>query len=330
VIVVLERRQSEAPPNAVIYSLGKERGQGRAAYLAAWHRAWRRIRREHPPDIVFAHMIPLFAVLAAPYTRPRGIPLALWYTHPQVTPTLRLAHLLATRVFTASPETPMYTPSKVVAVGHGIDCDRFAPTGRAPSSPPEVLVVARVSPVKDPVTFVRALASVRQSGLDVRGTWLGDTPPRDADFARKVVGMPEQCGLSGLVSFERGISSSDLPSRYCASTAHLNLTAIGSFDKAALESMACGVPTLVANEAFRPVLGRWSDLLLFRHGDADHLASQLTHLLSMTPDARRQIGADLRRAVVEQHGLGRLFDRLVDLFASDVEVSRRSKAPIEP
>jgi hypothetical protein len=34
--------------------------------------------------------------------------------------------------------------------------------------------------------------------------------------------------------------------------------------------------------------------------------------------------------VVEQHGLGRLFDRLVDLFASDVEVSRRSKAPIEP
>src|SRR5215470_17866167 len=32
-------------------------------------------------DAVVAHMVPLYAVIAAPVVRPLRIPLALWYTH---------------------------------------------------------------------------------------------------------------------------------------------------------------------------------------------------------------------------------------------------------
>src|SRR5690348_12940822 len=36
--------------------------------------------RPRPAGVV-AHMVPLYAVLAAPLVRPLGIPLVLWYTH---------------------------------------------------------------------------------------------------------------------------------------------------------------------------------------------------------------------------------------------------------
>ena len=48
------------------------------------------------------------------------------------------------------------------------------------------------------------------------------------------------------------------------------MSPVGLFDKAALESMACGVPTIVGNPAFAPLLGDYADLLLT--GDAEDVA----------------------------------------------------------
>ena len=53
---------------------------------------------------------------------------------------------------------------------------------------------------------------------------------------------------------------------------------------------------------------------MFRHGDSSHLPERVVRLLSLDEDVRRRMCADLRRAVVEQHGLDRLWDRLVDVF----------------
>ena len=43
-------------------------------------RALARELRPRPIGVV-AHMVPLYAVLAAPVVRPLGVPLVLWYTH---------------------------------------------------------------------------------------------------------------------------------------------------------------------------------------------------------------------------------------------------------
>ena len=49
---------------------------------------------------------------------------------------------------------------------------------------------------------------------------------------------------------------------YRRATVAVNMSPPGLFDKAALESMACGVPTIVCNPAFAPLLGDYADLLL--------------------------------------------------------------------
>ena len=104
-------------------------------------------------------------------------------------------------------------------------------------------------------------------------------------------------------------------------TVHVNLSPTGALDKAALEAMACGRPSMVANEAFREILGPWADYLMFRHGDSQDLTRKLRRVLDMDTVTREHMQRDLRNVVVERHNLTHLIDRLVDLF--DTLVAQR-------
>src|SRR6185295_2047143 len=64
-------------------------------------RVWRferELARSLPADVVVAHMIPAYVVLAAPMVRARRTPLLLWYTHWKASSTLRVAARLATAI----------------------------------------------------------------------------------------------------------------------------------------------------------------------------------------------------------------------------------------
>ena len=66
----------------------------------------------------------------------------------------------------------------------------------------------------------------------------------------------------------------------------------GLFDKAALESMACGVPTVVCNPAFAPLLGEYAELLLVKGpDDARGLSERLARLFALSAAERTAIGA---------------------------------------
>jgi len=112
---------------------------------------------------------------------------------------------------------------------------------------------------------------------------------------------------------------------YRRSTVHVNLTAAGFGDKVALESQACGRPTLTANEDFRETLGRYAETLLFRHGDADDLSERLLRLLALSPDEREEMGSYLRERIQRLHGLTGLAGRLVGLLEESIESKARSR-----
>ena len=205
---------------------------------------------------------------------------------------LKLGHRLSTRVLTVSAQSYPYRPAEALAVGHGIDCSLFTPDGSAPVEPPELLGVGRLSPIKDAATLLRAVHQLRTDGVAVQARWIGGSPERDLAYAGTVAGLSRELGLDAAFRFAGAVSNRDLPAWYRRSAAHVNLSPAGLFDKSARrQSMACGVPTLVANEAFAPA-GRWADFLLFRHGDAAHLARQASRVLALEADARRQMGRD--------------------------------------
>ena len=89
--------------------------------------------------------------------------------------------------------------------------------------------------------------------------------------------------------------------------------------------MACGRPSLVANEGFRETLGDLADTLLFRRDDPSDLSRRLQRVLELDPSERKAIGTYLRRRVQELHGLDHLADRLLGVCreAQEARAARR-------
>ena len=96
----------------------------------------------------------------------------------------------------------------------------------------------------------------------------------------------------------------------------LNASPPGLFDKAALESMLCAVPTIVANPAFDDLLGEHVDLLRLPSGDdsaglADPAGDPPDDDAGGAPCDRHGSARPRRR----RHSLATLMDRLVALMA---------------
>ena len=91
--------------NVSLYSMGKERGADRPRRFVRFNRVIAPLVLRRRVDVIFVHMVPLYAILAAPWTKLWRVPMVLWYTHKSVTRTLKLAHRLVDRVVTASAES---------------------------------------------------------------------------------------------------------------------------------------------------------------------------------------------------------------------------------
>ena len=98
----------------------------------------------------------------------------LWYTHAAVDTRLLRAVDAVEKVFTASSTSLRVDTEKRVVTGHGIDLDHFVerrgedPAPERPvAGPSRVLSIGRLTPSKDPLTVLEALALVRARGRDV-------------------------------------------------------------------------------------------------------------------------------------------------------------------
>ena len=110
----------------------------------------------------------------------------------------------------------------------------------------------------------------------------------------------------------------EVPDLLRSMTLAVNLSPPGLFDKAALEAMLCGVPTLVANDAFDDLLGAHVELLRVpADDDGKALAAKIDALLDLTPEARRAMALDIRERVAAAHSLDGLMDRLVVLMVNE-------------
>jgi glycosyltransferase involved in cell wall biosynthesis len=320
-VICQERGPAALPPNVTLTSLGKERGQGRARQLAAFYRATSgAVRRS---DAIFCHMISRYAWLIAPLARLHGVPVVLWYIHRHANLELRLALALADRVVTAAPGSFPLESRKVIPVGHGIDTTLFHPADpSAEDSPPQVVMVARLSPIKHHRTMIEAAALLRERhGVkDVTFVAVGDEPLESRGYRATLEAEIARRGLEGHFRLMGAVPYEAVPDIYRRSAVALNLSPPGLFDKAALEAMLCARPVIVASTAFADLLGAHADkLLIATPQDAEGLAERLAALLKAGPDRRAQIGADLQRTAYQAHSLDGLMDRLVTVLAGSRE-----------
>lgn len=324
-VLTMYRGVFDLPGNTRVFSAGREQGWSKARRLAVFYRQLTRLLAARRYDVCFAHMMPLFAALAGPLLKARGIPLVLWYAHRQETRQLQLGHALAWRAVTSVATSFPIPTKKLRVVGQGIDTDFFSPRlcpasfwgmgkgaqAEALAEGPLVLQVARLAAIKRQATTMRAVA-----GTDARLVFVGGVQPGYPDrYLRELKALRGQLGLEQRCQF-----TGDRPPRQVRdwnrrATVAVNTSPVGLFDKSALESMACALPTVVCNPAYAPVLGEFREqLLIDGPEDAAGLRARLRHLLALSSSERERIGLTLRAGVMREHSLKTLIRRLLAVF----------------
>ncbi|MCB9450333.1 MAG: glycosyltransferase family 4 protein [Anaerolineaceae bacterium] len=298
--------------NVTVYSVGRERGYGAARRLVNFYAILLRLLLTRRYTACFAHMMPLFAALGGVPLWLAGVPVTTWYTHRQVTRHLRWALRFSRRVVSAVPESfPLPTP-KLRATGHGVNTDLFCPPPESPeSSRPLVVQVARLMPIKHQGTLLRAASS-----LEVDIVLVGGIPDGgDDSYARELHSLADALGITGRVTFAGEQTAEEVRDWYWRAAVAVNLSPPGLFDKAALEGMACALPTLISSTAFIPLAGAYTaQLLVDSPEDVAGVTARLRDLLALSPQERRAIGLALRQAVIEQHSMQSLIPRLVNIL----------------
>ena len=274
---------ADLPANVTVYSAGRERRLSKPRRVANFYRNLLRLLATRRYDACFAHMMPLFAGMAGPVLTARGIRTTLWYTHRQRSIQLRLGLAMSWRVVSADASSFPYETGKLRVIGHGIDTEFYAPFphpksrpdgsvstrpqvkggtstpalkqgspfppggGRAGDGGGLVVQVGRLAAIKHQATTIQAVAGTAGELALIGGRQAGSAPGYESMLKEKAaqIGMKQRCRFTG-----------DLPAAavrdwYRRATVAVNMSPVGLFDKAALESMACGVPTIVGNPALR-------------------------------------------------------------------------------
>ncbi len=316
-VICLEDRRRDRPgllpDNARVWSLGKERGLGRARMFWAAQRALAAALGR--ADFVLCHMMPVYALTAWPLCRLKGRRLFLWYTHQHVDLKLRLAVAAADLVFTAVPESMNVATPKKIVMGHGVNLARFAPAPPPSGEGPlNVVSVGRLSPVKRLETLVDAAVRLRELGRldEFRFRLVGkEGSPAQAEYAAAIRRLVERRGLTAFFDFAGSTPYLEVNRHYAWADAFVSMQESRGLDKAGLEAMASGLPVLAANPSFGPLMGDLADRLLYPADKPGDLADRLMALRQAGSATRRAWGGDLRAAVAAGHDLDRLMDKII-------------------
>jgi len=268
------------------------------------------LRRKPRPDGVLAHMVPLFLLLAAPFAKPRGVPLLLWYQHGIASRSLKLAVRLADVVLTADVRSFPVRSAKVRGIGHAIDIERFSPAAVHPTDDGHLrlLALGRFSWVKGYDTLLNGFGLAVERGLDaqleLRGPQLTEAERRHhAELEELVRRSPILKGRVELVDFVPRDLVPELLRNTDAVLSATHARDSETFDKVVVEAGACGVPVLTDNSALGTLLSDLPIELRFRSRDPESLADRLLAFAASGPERRAEAGVELRRRVVAGHSV---------------------------
>ncbi|HVS86199.1 MAG TPA: hypothetical protein VHD91_11250, partial [Gaiellaceae bacterium] len=198
VAVIADRGDASAlPENVRLRTFGASSRPERARRFVAALRAELSPR----PLGVFAHMVPLYAIAAAPWTKPRRIPLVLWYAHWKSHATLRTAHALASAVVSTNEGSFPFPSRKLTVTGQATDVAQFSCEPRAAGRPFRVAALGRYSPGKRLDELVAGVRIARERGVDARLDLHGTaTTPAEQAYRSEIEALAsEWVGVGGPV-----------------------------------------------------------------------------------------------------------------------------------
>lgn len=302
VVICLYKGMVQLPKNVIIETLGKEKRVSRITYIAKLF--YYSLRHKHSYDHVFVHMNQIYILLMGCVWRMLKKTIGLWYVHRQRSISLRLASILAHRIFTVTPDTFPYRIKKVTTVGHGIDISLFAPQVISKAKG-RILTVGRISQIKSLDVLIRQLKYWPDKTLRIVGVPI---TLEDVQYMSSLEELIRNEKVEHRVEFAGSRIGSSLVAEYNSAECFINLSNTGGIDKAVLESVACEVPTITTNKAFNQ-----PD---FKHIFYANDLKNGTILSSIINDP--QILQQGRQVVCDKHSLQGLIPRIIQIYEKTI------------
>lgn len=276
-VICLYQGEYDLPENVEVYSLGKEKKNfqllSRINYVFRFYKYIWQERNNY--DKVFVHMNAVYAVLGGPLWRLWKKRIALWYTHRQVSLTLRLAEKLVHRVFSASKESFTLDSAKLKVLGHGIDTEYFQlPKEKKPNSKLEIVSVGRITRIKNlDILLAAGQILAAQKDFLFRLRLIGQpNNPQDEEYLTELKKYVKDNKLEDYIEFLGPVPNRQILPYYQESDLAINLSPTGGMDKAVLEALACGLPVIAFNQTFTRLLPYQ---LMLNNLDARELADKI-------------------------------------------------------
>ena len=220
---------------------------------------------------------------------------------------------------------------KIVIIPPGVDTSRFYPIPSdearesigLPLGERILLFVGRIEPLKGLDTLLRAIAMLRESGVQCQAPHflvvIGGDPDASGENLTtemaRLQALSRELGLNDLVLFLGKRGQDTLPYYYSAADVLIMPSHYESFGMVALEAMACGTPVVasqVGGLAFLVQDGQTG--FAVPNGDAAALSDRLTRLLT-DPALREKLGRQAAAYAV-QYSWENIVSRLLEVYDS--------------
>jgi glycosyltransferase involved in cell wall biosynthesis len=309
--ISLQQGEHGLPSNVKVLSLGKEGGRSRIKYIWNFYKyIW---QEKNNYDAVFVHMNPEYVVLGGLFWKFLGKKISLWYAHKSTPWHLKLAEKFVDVIFTSTESGCKIKSKKIKVIGQGIDTELFKPEeNRKENEVFNIITVGRLSKSKDYGTLLLAVKDLTFAGIRLKVDIIG-APARPEDFAylKELESSVATNKMQTVVTFVGSVSNREIIKYLKRADLFVNMGQTGSLDKAVLEAMSAGIPILTCNEAFKGVLGLFSDDLMVPKHDHSLLENNIRKMYEKTPEERALLGLELRRIIVEDHNLGNFVSKIV-------------------
>lgn len=306
-VICLEEGKHDLPDNVRVLSLGKEKGVSKIKYIYRFYTYIFKYRKDY--DSVFVHMNQIYVVLGFWLWFLLRKKIALWYVHRQKTVSLQIAYKLADVVFTSAKESFYRIEGKIQYVGHGIDFKELNIINNN-NQFCNILTVGRITEIKDLKTLIKALDHIRSQGLECKLEIVGAAVTKqDVIYKKEIEKLSDDLGLSEHVAFAGHKSYDEVVKKYESSDLLVNLCPTGGMDKVVLEALGAGLPVVVANHVFKDVLGEYSDLLMFEHGNHIDCAKKINNVLQIPQ--KETMAQNLQKKVRDKFSVKILIEKII-------------------
>ena len=298
------------------------------------------LRKIHP-DIIHAHYIGTFGVLAGLYSRFSGfrpVVLTAWgsdllvdaktwkkclmkYALQRVDWTTCNAEHIREVLLEMGAE-----PDKVSLISFGVDVDRFSPSVSGErirnrlgvGGSPVVISMRNLRPLYDVECLIRAMPLVLRDVPDTRFVIAGEGRERS-----RLESVAKSLHVSDSVSFVGFIPDSEVPEYLASSDVYVSTALSDGWSASTSEAMACGLPVVITDFGDNR---RWVEDgvngFVVPSRDPQTLASRVVHLLRHERD-RIEFGRVNRRVIEMRNNLHTEMGKMLQLYQKLVRECRK-------